>query len=42
VVNAGSDTASVFQIDFQNPAFIRMIGQPVSTEGNFPVSATIE
>jgi len=42
VVNAGSDTASVFQIDFQNPAFIRMIGQPVSTEGNFPVSATID
>ncbi|KAJ7464349.1 hypothetical protein FB451DRAFT_1138749 [Mycena latifolia] len=41
VVNAGSDTASIFQIDFQNPAFVRMIGQPVSTEGNFPVSATI-
>ncbi|KAJ7103801.1 hypothetical protein C8R44DRAFT_887318 [Mycena epipterygia] len=41
VVNAGSDTASVFQIDFQNPAFVRMIGQPVSSEGNFPVSATI-
>ncbi|KAJ6463913.1 hypothetical protein C8R45DRAFT_503229 [Mycena sanguinolenta] len=42
VVNAGSDTASVFQIDFQNPAFIRMIGQPISTQGNFPVSATID
>ncbi|KAJ7164914.1 hypothetical protein C8R46DRAFT_1097598 [Mycena filopes] len=41
VVNAGSDTASIFQIDFQNPAFIRMIGQPISTMGNFPVSATI-
>ncbi|KAJ6513506.1 hypothetical protein DFH09DRAFT_1049388 [Mycena vulgaris] len=41
VVNAGSDTASVFQIDFQNPAFVRMIGQPISTQGNFPVSATI-
>ncbi|KAF7303514.1 hypothetical protein MIND_00580500 [Mycena indigotica] len=40
-VNAGSDTASIFQIDFQNPAFIRMIGQPISTSGNFPVSATI-
>ncbi|KAF7343437.1 hypothetical protein MVEN_01776400 [Mycena venus] len=42
VVNAGSDTASIFQIDFQNPAFIRMIGQPISTQGNFPVSATID
>ncbi|KAJ7337356.1 hypothetical protein DFH08DRAFT_876586 [Mycena albidolilacea] len=42
VVNAGSDTASIFQIDFQNPAFIRMIGQPISTMGNFPVSATID
>ncbi|KAJ6511270.1 hypothetical protein C8R47DRAFT_1182314 [Mycena vitilis] len=42
VVNAGSDTASVFQIDFQNPSFIRMIGQPVSSQGNFPVSATID
>ncbi|KAJ6588368.1 hypothetical protein B0H19DRAFT_922579 [Mycena capillaripes] len=42
VVNAGSDTVSLFQIDFQNPAFIRMIGQPVSSEGNFPVSATID
>ncbi|KAJ7066459.1 hypothetical protein C8F01DRAFT_1248474 [Mycena amicta] len=41
VVNAGSDTVSLFQIDFQNPAFIRMIGQPISTMGNFPVSATI-
>jgi len=41
VVNAGSDTVSLFQIDFQNPAFVRMIGQPVSSEGNFPVSATI-
>jgi hypothetical protein len=40
-VNAGSDTASVFQIDFQNPAKISMIGQPVSTQGNFPVSATV-
>ncbi|KAF8208222.1 hypothetical protein K438DRAFT_1713053 [Mycena galopus ATCC 62051] len=40
VVNAGSDTASVFQIDFQNPAFIRMIGQPISTQGNFPLIAT--
>ncbi|KAJ7147475.1 hypothetical protein C8R43DRAFT_531093 [Mycena crocata] len=41
VCNAGSDTVSLFQIDFQNPAFVRMIGQPVSTQGNFPVSATI-
>ncbi|KAJ7698145.1 hypothetical protein B0H17DRAFT_1051234 [Mycena rosella] len=41
VVNAGSDTVSIFQIDFQNPAFVRMIGQPVSSQGNFPVSATI-
>ncbi|KAJ7097198.1 hypothetical protein B0H15DRAFT_902565 [Mycena belliarum] len=41
VVNAGSDTAAVFQIDFQNPAFVRMIGTPISTMGNFPVSATI-
>lgn len=40
--NAGSDTAAIFQIDFENPAFIRMIGQPISTQGNFPVSATIE
>ncbi|KAJ7263945.1 hypothetical protein C8J57DRAFT_1333208 [Mycena rebaudengoi] len=40
--NAGSDTAAIFQIDFENPAFIRMIGQPISTQGNFPVSATID
>lgn len=42
VVNAGSDTASLYQIDFENPALIRMIGQPVATMGNFPVSATID
>ncbi|EJD36585.1 hypothetical protein AURDEDRAFT_174363 [Auricularia subglabra TFB-10046 SS5] len=42
VVNAGSDTATLYQIDFENPALIRMIGQPVSTMGNFPVSSTID
>ncbi|KZV83534.1 hypothetical protein EXIGLDRAFT_842863 [Exidia glandulosa HHB12029] len=43
VVNAGSDTATLYQIDFENPALIRMIGPgPVSTMGNFPVSATID
>ncbi|EIN13692.1 hypothetical protein PUNSTDRAFT_129366 [Punctularia strigosozonata HHB-11173 SS5] len=40
-VNPGSDTAAVFAINPQNPSEIQMIGEPVSTEGEFPMSLAI-
>jgi hypothetical protein len=41
VANAGSNTFSLFQIDFENPALVRMIGEPVSSYGSFPSTSTI-
>jgi len=40
-VNAGSNTLSVFNIDPQNPTNLQMIGKPVGSGGEFPVSLAI-
>lgn len=40
-VNPGSNTASLFSIDAHDPTKLTMIGQPVDTMGEFPMSATI-
>jgi hypothetical protein len=40
-VNAGSNTLSVFAIDPQNPTNLEMIGKPVGSGGEFPVSLAI-
>lgn len=40
-VNAGSSTVSLFSINSQDPTSIKQIGEPVSSEGEFPVSLTI-
>ncbi|KAF8626985.1 hypothetical protein AX15_004577 [Amanita polypyramis BW_CC] len=38
VVNAGSNTLSVFSIPRNNPTRLRQIGSPISSGGEFPVS----
>ncbi|KAJ6531801.1 hypothetical protein B0H19DRAFT_1214136 [Mycena capillaripes] len=40
-VNAGSNTLSVFNIDPTNPTNLEMIGKPVGSGGEFPVSLAI-
>jgi hypothetical protein len=40
-VNAGSNTISVFNIDSTNPTNLEMIGEPVGSGGEFPVSLAI-
>ncbi|KAJ7667297.1 hypothetical protein B0H17DRAFT_1162418 [Mycena rosella] len=40
-VNPGSNTVTVFGIDNLNPARLNMIGQPVSSGGDFPSSLAI-
>ncbi|KAJ6576439.1 hypothetical protein DFH09DRAFT_980517 [Mycena vulgaris] len=40
-VNAGSNTLSVFNIDPTNPTNLEMIGRPVGSGGEFPVSLAI-
>jgi hypothetical protein len=40
-VNAGSHTATMFNIDETNPAMIKMAGAPAWSGGEFPVSSTI-
>jgi hypothetical protein len=37
-VNPGSNTVSLFSIDAQQPARIQMLGQPMSSGGEFPMS----
>ncbi|KAI0741357.1 hypothetical protein C8Q80DRAFT_1110448 [Daedaleopsis nitida] len=37
-VNPGSNTVSLFSIDPRKPTRIELIGEPVSSEGEFPVS----
>lgn len=37
-VNPGSNTLTLFSINEQNPVEISVIGQPQSTEGEFPIS----
>ena len=38
---AGSNTIAMFSINSKEPARLKMVGQPVSTGGEFPVSVTI-
>ncbi|TAQ86477.1 hypothetical protein B7494_g5199 [Chlorociboria aeruginascens] len=40
-VNPGSNTASMFLIDPADPTKLTMVGQPVNTLGEFPISVTI-
>ncbi|KAF8577512.1 hypothetical protein K439DRAFT_552224 [Ramaria rubella] len=40
-VNAGSGTAVMFAINPKDPAKLKMVGQPVGSGGDFPVSMTI-
>ncbi|KAJ7158737.1 hypothetical protein C8R46DRAFT_399097 [Mycena filopes] len=40
-VNAGSNTISVFTIDPTNPTNLEMIGKPIGSGGEFPVSLAI-
>ncbi|KAL7928247.1 hypothetical protein V8C35DRAFT_333160 [Trichoderma chlorosporum] len=40
VVNAGSNTLSMFKIDSSNPQNLVLIGKPASTLGDFPISVT--
>jgi hypothetical protein len=40
-VNSGSNTLSVFNIDSTNPTNLEMIGEPVGSGGEFPVSLAI-
>lgn len=40
VVNAGSNTLSLFTIDPSNPQHLVLVGKPASTLGDFPVSVT--
>ncbi|KAJ7175054.1 hypothetical protein C8R43DRAFT_1102371 [Mycena crocata] len=40
-VNAGSKTVTVFGIDASRPARLSMIGEPVSSNGEFPTSLAI-
>ncbi|KAF7336630.1 hypothetical protein MVEN_02097500 [Mycena venus] len=40
-VNPGSNTLSVFNIDPKNPTNLEMIGKPVGSGGEFPVSLAI-
>ena len=42
VVNAGSNTACLFDIDPTNPSDAQMVGHPVASGGEFPVSSTID
>ena len=41
ILQAGSNTISVFSINPSNPTDISMIGSPVGSGGEFPVSVTI-
>ncbi|KAF8890260.1 hypothetical protein CPB84DRAFT_1816359 [Gymnopilus junonius] len=40
-VNAGSNTLSMFSINSNNPSQLTMVGSPVSSEGEFPMSVAI-
>jgi len=40
-VNAGSNTLAVFNIDQNQPSDLTMLGLPVSSEGEFPISLAI-
>ncbi|KAL7907504.1 hypothetical protein GGI35DRAFT_470703 [Trichoderma velutinum] len=40
VVNAGSNTLSMFEIDPSNPQHLTLVGKPAGTLGDFPISVT--
>ncbi|KAL8707611.1 MAG: hypothetical protein Q9220_007398 [cf. Caloplaca sp. 1 TL-2023] len=40
-VNAGSNTLSMLAIDAADPSKLTMVGQPVNTMGDFPVTAAV-
>ncbi|THU97700.1 hypothetical protein K435DRAFT_777889 [Dendrothele bispora CBS 962.96] len=40
VVNAGSNTISVFSFDPSNPTDLRLVGAPISSGGEFPTSVS--
>jgi len=40
-VNPGSNTLAMFKINPSNPAKLKMVGHPVSSEGEFPMSVAI-
>ncbi|UKZ76848.1 hypothetical protein TrVFT333_004563 [Trichoderma virens FT-333] len=40
VVNAGSNTLSMFKIDPNNPQYLGLVGKPAGTLGDFPISVT--
>ncbi|KAJ7574621.1 hypothetical protein C8J56DRAFT_466705 [Mycena floridula] len=40
-INAGSNTVVLFDIDSTDPTKLTMLGKPISTKGEFPVSVTI-
>ncbi|PPQ96052.1 hypothetical protein CVT26_004684 [Gymnopilus dilepis] len=40
-VNPGSNTLSMFSINANNPSQLTMVGNPVSSEGEFPMSVAI-
>jgi len=40
-VNAGSSTVTMFAINPSNPAQLKMVGQPVGSGGDFPMSLTV-
>lgn len=40
-VNAGSNTVSLFTISSADPTVLRLVGKPVSTLGEFPVSVAL-
>ncbi|KAF7312266.1 hypothetical protein MIND_00239600 [Mycena indigotica] len=40
-VNSGSNTISIFTIDKQNPSSLKMLGKPIGSGGEFPISVAI-
>ncbi|KDR79513.1 hypothetical protein GALMADRAFT_223700 [Galerina marginata CBS 339.88] len=40
-INPGSNTVSMFSINPNNPANLKMVGHPASSEGEFPMSVAI-
>ncbi|KAF8628087.1 hypothetical protein AX15_004104 [Amanita polypyramis BW_CC] len=41
LVNAGSNTLSMFQINPKNPSDLKLLGKPVYSGGDFPISVAI-
>lgn len=41
VTNAGSNTLSVLSVDKSDPAKLELLGEPMSTNGEFPVSVAV-